>query len=320
MASRRKQPAKQRSVGIALGAGGARGLAHIGVLHSLIRGGVKVNSVVGSSVGALVGAAFAAGQLENFEREVRAMEWPDVLRMFDPVWPRAGLMAGTRTAERLTHLLGDWRIEDLPIPFAAVAVDLVTGEEVHIREGRVIDAIRASISIPGIFVPHQQGKRFLVDGALRNPVPVSALNEFKPDLRIAVNLHAQPVREIDRGFRSAAKSRSSLFDTIENGLSKFRRSGKSAEAAEAEAAGGPNLFEILTSTMSVVEYELARHRLAHEAVDFILTPDVHGIRTFEFHKAKRAIRAGQSAAEEQLEAIVKQVNRRPGLIRRRRSS
>jgi NTE family protein len=147
MPARRKRTARRRKVGLALGAGGARGIAHIGVLRALRNAGISVDAVVGTSVGALVGAVYAAGQLEAFERWVRGFDWSDVLRLFDPVWPRSGLISGSRALERLSGVLGDWQIEDLTIPFAAVAVDLITGEEVLIREGRVMDAIRASISL-----------------------------------------------------------------------------------------------------------------------------------------------------------------------------
>jgi NTE family protein len=163
---------------VALGAGGARGLAHIGVLRALGEAGIPIDAVVGTSIGAVVGAIFAAGQLENFERQARRIERSHLLRLFDPVWPRAGLLSGDRAVEWLRGLVGEWRIEDLAIPFGAVTVDLVTGEEILIREGPVIDALRASISVPGIFVPFRSHDRILVDGAIRNPVPVSELEAF----------------------------------------------------------------------------------------------------------------------------------------------
>ena len=131
-----------RTLGLALGAGGARGLAHIGVLRGLVQAGISIDCIVGTSSGALVGALYAVGQLENFERQVLEYEWTDVLAMFDPVWPRSGLMSGTRALERLAGLIGDWHIEDLPLPFAAVSVDLVTGDEILIQRGRVLDAVR----------------------------------------------------------------------------------------------------------------------------------------------------------------------------------
>ena len=300
----------RRSVGLALGAGGARGLAHVGVLRGLAEEGVTVDAIAGTSSGALVGAVYAAGQLENFERQMRAFQWSDVLALFDPVWPRSGLMSGARVVERLTSTLGDWRIEDLPIPFAAVAIDLVTGEEVLIRKGRVRDAVRASISIPGIFKPHLDGRRVLVDGALRNPVPVSALATLGADVCVAVNLHQTPVREITERPRREGRRRVTgrMGDALEQQLSRFRKRPVFAEQAEPEAEdsepeGLPNVFEVLTASMSVVEYELAQHRLAREHVDVCIEPDVHGVRAFEFHKADQAIQAGYIAARPAAAAV-----------------
>ena len=320
MSSAKSRRARRRSVGLALGSGGARGLAHIGVIKALTSAGIPIDSIVGTSSGALVGAIYAAGQLENFERQVRRYEWTDVLAMFDPVWPRSGLMSGRKGLDRLAVGLREWRIEDLAIPFSAVAVDLISGEEIHIREGSVVDAIRASAAIPGIFVPQRRGRKLLVDGAVRNPVPVSALEELGADIRVAVNLHHQPVHEIiQTGTHPHGQRRpriaSRLGDAIEIGLARFRRRGRS-RPAQNDDAGVPNLFEILTASMTVIEYELARHRLATDPVDVVIEPDVHGIRSFEFHKARQAIEAGEAAVEGCLDELHRQLRRRRPALRR----
>jgi NTE family protein len=311
---RRLSRRRERRVGIALGAGGARGLAHVGVLRTLDEAGVRIDAVVGTSIGSVVGAAYAAGQLDVLEERVRRLVWADVVRMFDPVWPRSGLLSGARAAEWLGELLGDWRIEDLAIPFAAVAVDLISGEEIILREGRVVDAIRASFSIPGLFVPHSHGSRALVDGAIRNPVPVSALSELGAEVNLGVNLHATPVREIvGRGPRLRPRSAvaNRILDVVDERVGRFRR--RSSRRKGEESTTGPNLFEVLTSSMTIIEHELARHRLAHDPVDVVLTPDVHGIRSFEFHKARSAIHAGEREAEARIPEIqnVLQRRRRP---------
>lgn len=317
---------RSRQVGLALGAGGARGLAHIGVLQVLTEAGIPIDSVVGTSSGALVGAVYAAGQLENFERQVRDYEWTDVLAMWDPVWPRSGIMSGSKALERLAGLVGEWQVEDLAVPFGAVTVDLVTGDEILMRRGRVADAVRASISVPGVFVPLRQGRRLLVDGAIRNPVPVSALGEMGADFRIAVNLHHDPVREIVSGpsVRSGRPTIAArVSDAIDTRMARFRRKGKTRPPANGGNANDgkgsvPNMFEILMASMSVIEYELAQHRLARDPADVLIEPDVHGIRAFEFHKAKSAIAAGRKAAEQQLPEIQRLLRkRRP---RRRRTA
>jgi NTE family protein len=302
---------RPKRVGLALGAGGARGLAHIGVLRSLSEAGVPIDAVVGTSIGAVVGAAFAAGQLERFEQRLQEVVRIDVLRLFDPVWPRAGIISGERAVEWLRGLVGDWRIEDLAIPFGAVTVDLVTGEELLIRKGPVIDALRASMSVPGILVPMRSSGRVLVDGAVRNPVPVSELQAFDVDVTLAVNLHGRPVRELrsprSRSVRDDESFAGRLYGAVESRLSRIRRRDPS------EPVSGPNLLEILTASMTVMEHELARHRLAYEPVDVILEPDVHSIRSFEFHRARAAIRAGRIEVEGRLGDI------RAALARRRRT-
>ena len=306
--------AGRKRLGLALGAGGARGIAHAGVLFGLEEAGIAVDAIAGTSIGALVGALWATGQLEVFERDLRGTELADLVRYLDPVWPRSGLLSGDRATEYLRSLVGDWRIEDLPIPYAAVAVDLVSGEEVWIRSGKLLDAIRASISLPGILVPVRQGARFLVDGAIRNPVPVSALEPLGVDVRVAVNLHSQPVRELEpRTRRRPMVSR--LGDAFENGLARLRRRPRATGEPEPEEPVGPNLVEIITASMSVLEHEIARHRLAREPVDVVLTPDVRGIRSFEFHKAARAVNAGRKELEAKLPEIRAALRRRAGLSR-----
>lgn len=308
----RRRARHARTLGIALGSGGARGLAHLGVVRRLSDSGVPIDAVVGTSIGAVVGAMLAAGQLEGFERQMRDLEWQDMLRMLDPVWPRTGLVSGTRLVDWLGSLVGDWRIEDLAIPYAAVSVDLVSGDEIVIRQGRVIEAIRASISIPGVFVPYPSGERLLVDGALRNPVPVSALDAYDVDVRIASNLHAYPVREIvpasERRIRGPVAAR--VVEAIENRLARFRRgpppgaSGPSDVAgSDLEAGISPNLFEVLTSSMMLTAHELTRYRLAAEAVDLVLEPDIRSIRSFEYHRAAEAIDAGDAEALRRLPEI-----------------
>jgi NTE family protein len=300
----RRRARHTRTLGIALGSGGARGLAHLGVVRRLTDSGIPIDAVVGTSIGAIVGAMLAAGQLEGFERQMRELEWQDMLRMLDPVWPRTGLVSGERLVDWLGALVGDWRIEDLAIPYAAVSVDLVSGDEIVIREGRVIEAIRASISIPGVFVPYPSGERLLVDGALRNPVPVSALDAFDVDVRVASNLHSHPVREIvpasERRIRGPVAAR--VVEAIENRLARFRRgqpsssSDPSAAGSDLEGGVSPNLFEVLTSSMMLTAHELTRYRLAAEAVDLVLEPDVRSIRSFEYHRAAEAIDAGDAEA------------------------
>ena len=180
-------PDKMRKIGLALGSGSARGWSHIGVIRGLQEADVTIDIVCGSSIGALVGGAYAAGKLDDAEKLIRELAWSDVLGFMEVPVPRSGLINSEKIADYLRERLGDPNIEDLPIPFAAVATDLTSGQEVWIRKGSLIEAIRASISMPGMFTPCFRDGRLLVDGGLINPVPVSLCRSMGANTVIAVN-------------------------------------------------------------------------------------------------------------------------------------
>jgi NTE family protein len=180
-------PDKLRKIGLALGSGSARGWSHIGVIRGLQEADVAIDIVCGSSIGALVGGAYAAGKLDDAEKLIRELAWSDVLGFMEVPVPRSGLINSEKIADYLRERLGDPNIEDLPKPFAAVATDLTTGQEVWIRKGSLIEAIRASISMPGMFTPCFREGRLLVDGGLINPVPVSLCRSLGANTVIAVN-------------------------------------------------------------------------------------------------------------------------------------
>lgn len=180
-------PDKLRKIGLALGSGSARGWSHIGVIRGLQEANISIDVVCGSSIGALVGGAFAAGKLDEAERLIRNLEWSDLLGFMEVPVPRSGIINSEKIAEYLRERIGDPNIEDLPIPYAAVATDLTSGQEVWIRQGSLIEAIRASISMPGMFTPCFREGRLLVDGGLINPIPVSLCRSMGAHTVIAVN-------------------------------------------------------------------------------------------------------------------------------------
>jgi len=179
------------TVSLVLGSGGARGLAHIGVIQWLIENGYGIRSIAGSSMGALVGGIYAAGKLKVYADWVRTLERLDVLRLLDPSFGRAGLFKGDRLIAVLRKLIGDCAIEELPLSYTAVATDLESGREVWLRDGRLFDAIRASIAVPLIFTPFEHRGRRLFDGSLVNPIPVDATLEDATDVTVAVDLSAR---------------------------------------------------------------------------------------------------------------------------------
>ena len=182
---------KGPKIGIALDSGGAKGGAHLGVLDVLHENGINVDIIVGSSAGAFAGAIYATGTKGKFVEILKGMKWQDALSYYvDPVFPVSSLLGGKRARTFITRILGDVRIEDLPVILAAVTTDLISGDTVVINEGPLVDAVMASGSMPGIFKPIVYGDRLLTDGGVSDPLPLDILRSYGPDITIAVNLHA----------------------------------------------------------------------------------------------------------------------------------
>ncbi|MGB0513249.1 MAG: patatin-like phospholipase family protein, partial [Wenzhouxiangellaceae bacterium] len=189
------------SIALVLGSGGARGLAHIGAIEALEQAGVRIESIAGSSMGALVGGMYAAGKLDAYTEWVRTLEQSDVFRLVDWTLSGGGLIRGDRIINRLRQMVGDVRIEDLNIDFTAVAVDIEQGRELWLSSGSLFDAIRGSIAIPGLFTPHRHRGRLLVDGGILNPVPVAPTLRSLSDLTVVINVNGNPENVPVRGKR-----------------------------------------------------------------------------------------------------------------------
>ena len=251
-------------IGIALGAGSARGWAHIGVLQALTEAGIVPEVVCGTSIGALVGAVYADDRLPELEQWVRQLTWRRVMGYFDFTFG-SGLLKGGKLFD---HLRGDLlakQIEQLQRPFAAVATDLANGREVWLREGPVADAVRASIALSGLFTPWPSGERLLVDGALVNPVPVSLARAMEADLVIAVELNSQLV-------------------------------GRYARASRDKPAKRPGMIEVVTASLNIMSERITRSRLAGEPADAIIQPRLGAMGLLEFHRGAEAIVEGRTAA------------------------
>jgi NTE family protein len=253
-------------IGIALGAGSARGWAHIGVLHALKNEGIVPDLVCGTSIGALVGAAYADDRLAELEKWVSSLTWRKVVGFLDIAFS-SGLLKGNRLFTFLKGDLLDKRVEELKRPFAAVATDLTTGREIWLREGPVADAVRASIAMPGLFTPWANDERLLVDGALVNPVPVSLARAMEADFVIAVDLNANLVGRYARASR--------------NGV-PFKR---------------PGMIEVLTSSLNIMSERITRSRLAGEPAEVVIQPRLAEMGLLEYHRGAEAIEEGRAAAE-----------------------
>lgn len=302
-------------VGVALSSGGAAGLAHIGVLEELVQGGIDIRCVAGTSAGAMVGAAFASGHLEEFRERVMACSRRRRMALFDPIWPRSGLLGGRRAME----LLGPCAvgaIEDLPMRFAAVATDLDSGRRVVLQSGDVWGAIRASIAIPGVFTPQRWGGRVLVDGALLDPVPVGPARELGATFVIAVSVIGSEAPLVARRCEHSPAS------TLRRLLARVWRSARAphpALAPEAPGAGGDDfdagtersdgLATILWKASALVQTTIAAARLRESPPDFLIAPAACDIGVFEVWRAAEAIDAGRAAARAALPGLLVAIER-----------
>lgn len=311
-----------RKLGIALGAGAARGLSHIGVLQALDEMGVRPQVVCGTSMGALVGGAYAAGHLETLAEWVGTLELGDIVRLLDVRLTTAGGFAEAEDLiEHLREIVGDPCIEELPRTFAAIATELSTGRERWLREGSLWEAVRASIAVPGILAPKLRSGRWLVDGALVNPVPVSVCRALDADVVLAVNLtaglagrHLSP-GALDWGGdvtpgEGEAEDRPSEAEPAageEPGLmARVRQTlGREDWASELlrRGRGGPTVFEVLGTALDIMEDRITRSRMAGDPPDLALNPKVLDIQLFEFQRAEEAIEAGRRAVERERDRL-----------------
>jgi NTE family protein len=298
-------PRNKCTVGVALGGGAARGWAHVGVLRALERAGVKPALVCGTSVGALVGAAYAAGELDRFEKWVRSMGVADVVAFLD-ITLSSGLVKGERLVQFLRRELADRPIESLPLPFAAVATVLATGAELWLKQGSAVEAVRASIALPGLFTPVLRDGELLVDGGLVNPVPVSLARAMGADVVIAVDLNSDLLgRHLRRAHpgseeREAAAGPPELLRRLQDGL------GSLLPGRANGAAPAPSLLEVIASSLNIMQVRITRSRMAGDPPEVLVTPRLARLSLLDFHRGEEAIAEGQravAAALPQLEAL-----------------
>lgn len=323
---------RKKKVGFALGSGAARGFASMGVLKALKEMGITPDLIAGTSMGALVGAFAATGNLDTLEEVVFETDWKKIISFFtDIVFPRDGLIDGKRVESFVQKYTEDMLIEEMDIPFRAVSTDIVTGEEIVLSEGRLIEAVRASISIPGIFTPVKMDGRFLVDGALVNPVPVTVARDMGADIVIAVDVNRylfedrkgkrrekKPLKEVrKRGKRGRIRLPGGKTLQIERVISTLGKRFEGVDQQIREHVNrwkdrqrGPNIFEIMVTSGHIMGYHISRHMLELYQPDIIITPKVGHIKLLELHRAKEASLAGYEAAMEQREEIEKVLRRR----------
>jgi len=302
------QPRKRPSIGLALGCGAARGFSHIGVLRTLIANGIRPDVITGTSIGAVVGGAYAAGYLDALEAWARGLTRGRVFGYLDFSFSGSGLIGGNRLADELARGIGEITFGDLPIKLAAIATEVGTGHEIWLTRGRLADALYASYAIPGIFPPHKIGGRWLMDGGLVNPVPVSAARSLGARLVIAVNLNAD---NFGRGtvIQSHGPDHTDeiLVSTIP-GPETLR--GKAEQLFKRRLFGSPEkpgLSTVMVDAFNIALDRITRARLAGDPPDAMVAPRLSRFGVFDFHRAEEAIQLGVEATEKSLENIAEAI-------------
>ena len=321
-------------IALALGSGSAKGLAHIGVIQVLEENQIPISAVAGTSAGAFIGALWAAGLSgEEMAHIACSMNWKTTARMFLPTLPKSGLIAGQRIQKFLQTFIEEIEIEDLPMPFACVATELSSGHEVIFNKGNIIPAVRASISIPGIFVPVRHEDRFLVDGGLVNPVPVSVARRWPVDAVIAVNVIPKVeekakflyLKKVRKKRRTVSKK---LPEIIQSSLKKLEHKEFSQEILQEKLTNilnrlkeyenphptvVPGIFTVMLQSLTIAENTICELRLNQNPPEILLEPNLADVQLLEFYKAERIIQAGREIAERHLLAIsnlITQINER----------
>lgn len=311
-------PRAPKTIGLALGSGSARGLAHIGVLRALREAGLTVDVVAGTSIGALIGAVYAAGKLDSLAATFQSFDRRRIASFFDVALPRSGLLDGARISALVRSHVPSETIAELPKPFAAVATDVASGEEVVIRSGDVIDAVRASISVPGILTPVRWNGRILVDGGLVNPVPVTAARALGAGVVIAVDLNhgivaGKNLRPILARDPSAAGPAAwpgwtqTLRQTIQDLAARLQAPDAPALARAARQPASeepmPNIFEVLLASINIMESRITEGRLTLDRPELVIRPPLGHIRFLDFDRVEEIIEIGYRSAIQSLAAF-----------------
>jgi NTE family protein len=300
-------------IGLALGSGSARGWAHIGVIDSLIEAGIEPDVVCGTSIGALVGAAYVAGQLGPLRKFAETATWRQIIRLTDVRLSGGGLINGRQVVSFLHQLGIDQPIESYARPYAAIATDLATGREIWLQSGPIHEAVRASIALPGILSPARVDGKWLVDGGLSNPIPVSVCRALGADVIIAVNLNGDLLArrfavELDPSAPTVSSGASRAFlrklaGRLPQALGRPAATAAVAADAAAPRETPPGYFDVLATSLNIMQDHITRTRLAGEPPHVMLVPRLRNIGLMEFNRAHEAIDEGRACVEQALPTL-----------------
>ena len=288
--------ANKQTVSLVLGSGGARGYAHIGVIEELLAHGYEIRSISGSSMGALIGALHACSKLEVFKEWVLALDLLDVAKLVDFSFTGTGIIQGDKVFQIFEDMIGDIMIEDLPIPFTAVATDLIKQKEVWIQKGKLIDAVRASIAIPTVFTPKKIGERYLIDGGILNPLPIAPTIADDTDITIAVNLCAKTIKDYKVHIPKREREKESGMQEI------FFEMAQKAEQLFAREKKGTvsemGMFDIMGRTIDIMQNAVLDCKMAGYSPDIIIGVSNDACGFYEFNKAYEMIELGKIITKE----------------------
>ena len=286
-------------ISLVLGSGGARGYAHIGVIEELEKSGYEIASISGSSMGALIGALYACGKLEAYKEWILGLDLLDVAKLVDFSFTGTGMIQGDKVFAVIEEMIGDVMIEDLHIPFTAVATDLIKQKEVWLQKGNLIDAVRASIAIPTVFTPKKIGKRYLIDGGVLNPLPIAPTVSDNTDLTIAVNLSAN----IAKGYKiHIPKKEREKESGMEKVFFEMRQKAEQLFSKESKSAFDEmSMFDIMGRTIDIMQNAVMECKMAGYAPDIIIGIPNDAGGFYEFNKAYEMIELGRVIAKEHLQ-------------------
>ena len=296
-------------IGLALGGGAARGFAHIGIVRTLVAHGIIPNVVVGTSIGAVVGGAYASGHLDALEEWARSLQPRNILSYLDIRLNGSGLIGGAKLAAEIEAAMGQILIEDLPVKFATVATEVRTGHEIWLTHGPMVDAMRASYALPGIFSPVLVGDRWLVDGALVNPVPVSAARAMGAEIVIAANLSSDVFAHSTTIYAHGPSADAPVSEVVpepeprKRGIGKFFSAERTVKRKFFGSGGRPGISSVMVDAFNIMQDRITRARLAGDPPDLLISPRVGKIGWFDFHRADDLIAHGVRAAERAIESI-----------------
>jgi len=287
----------KKNVALVLSSGGARGCAHIGAIKALDRNGYKITSVAGTSMGALVGGIYATGQIQQFEEWISSLDIKEVLKLTDFSISKKGLVKGKKVIDKIKQIVPDRNIEDLSIPFCAVATDIIEGTEAVFAEGNLYEAIRASISIPTVFQPVKIGNRYFVDGGLTNPIPVNRVRRYKGDLLVVVNV-SSPVpyeKKSNKIEKFHDKKYSEQIKLIKEKLDNLIPTRKTEDIG---------IFNLTNKSISTMMRKISDLTLEKHNPDILINISKESFGTYDFYKAKEIIEEGERATLSALKSNV----------------